>query len=168
MKLVRLLFPPLHVGSSISLLEATLGHFSKSFFQNLCNLSLHISADSDLVLRFLRLMWVFASCAMASYISTQVEAKSCDSFISALWRLLVMSLIVVLGFFFTAVTIFCHQLLLFSLADPLCVCCSAVLLAMPSVCADATDFPWWSNPFSHSSMYLPITENAVFPARVVI
>ena len=47
----------------------------------------------------------------------------CDAFTSALWRLLVMSLTVVLCFFFTALTMSCHQLLMFSFVYQLDICC---------------------------------------------
>ena len=47
----------------------------------------------------------------------------CDTFTPALWKLLAMSLTFFLGFFLTALTMFCYQQPMFSFVYQFDICC---------------------------------------------
>lgn len=76
-------FPSPHFGLCITLIEAIFG--SKSFLSHLC-------------------IWVL--CLYIFCCQSLLRTVDCDIFTRALWNLLVISLTVVLGFFFSALTTF--------------------------------------------------------------
>ena len=81
--------------------------------------------NSDLAFLFLLLisgldllMWPLSFCSLSL-----LRMVDCDTFTPTLWRLLVMSVTIVSAFFFTALTMFCHELLMFSFIYQFDICC---------------------------------------------